>query len=109
LGLLGFDKFALISIEQYPPSLTIFLFEAVFMNIAATIPTGAMAERWKFSAFMLYGFFMSMALYPLYGNWVWSEGWLSQLGVNFGLGHGLVDRRTQSAVGDGLHRSDGSA
>jgi Amt family ammonium transporter len=72
--------------------------EAVFMNIAATIPTGAMAERWKFSAFMLYGFFISMVLYPLYGNWVWGEGWLSQLGVNFGLGHGLVDFAGSSVV-----------
>ncbi|HVN63250.1 MAG TPA: ammonium transporter, partial [Candidatus Binataceae bacterium] len=53
--------------------------------------TGAMAERWKFKAFFVYGLFMSMFLYPLYGNWVWGGGWLSQLGVNFGLGHGHVD------------------
>ena len=68
-----------------------FLFAVVFMDTAATIPTGAMAERWKFSAFFIYGFFMSMFLYPLYGNWVWGGGWLSQLGVNLGLGHGHVD------------------
>ena len=57
-----------------------FLFAMVFMDTAATIPTGAMAERWKFSAFVVYGLFMSMFLYPLYGNWVWGGGWLSQLG-----------------------------
>ncbi|HEY6395591.1 MAG TPA: ammonium transporter, partial [Candidatus Binataceae bacterium] len=74
-----------------PASLAMFLFALVFMDTAATIPTGAMAERWKFSAFVFYGFFMSMFLYPLYGNWVWGGGWLSQLGVNFGLGHGHVD------------------
>ena len=34
---------------------------------------------------------MSMILYPLFGNWAWGGGWLSQLGVNFGLGHGYVD------------------
>jgi len=68
-----------------------FLFAVVFMDTAATIPTGAMAERWKFSAFFVYGLFISMFLYPLFGNWVWGGGWLSQLGVNLGLGHGHVD------------------
>ena len=75
-----------------------FLFAAVFMDTAATIPTGAMAERWKFSAFFIYGLFMSMFLYPLYGNWVWGGGWLAQLGVNFGLGHGHVDFAGSSVV-----------
>ncbi len=70
---------------------TIFLFQMVFMDTAATIPTGAMAERWKLSAFIVFGFFMSMILYPMFGNWAWGGGWLSQLGVNFGIGHGYVD------------------
>ncbi len=70
---------------------TIFLFQMVFMDTAATIPTGAMAERWKLSAFAIYGFFMAIILYPLFGNWAWGGGWLSQLGANFGLGHGYVD------------------
>jgi len=62
-----------------------------FMDTTATIPTGALAERWKFSAFIIYGFFVSILLYPIYGNWVWGGGWLSALGRNFGLGHGVVD------------------
>jgi Amt family ammonium transporter len=70
---------------------TIFLFQMVFMDTAATIPTGAMAERWKLKAFIVFGFFMSMLLYPVFGNWAWGGGWLSQLGVNFGLGHGYAD------------------
>lgn len=90
-GLLGWGKFALVSVSHDPPSLAMFLFAVVFMDTAATIPTGAMAERWKFSAFFVYGLFMSMFLYPLYGNWVWGGGWLSQMGVNWGLGHGQVD------------------
>jgi Amt family ammonium transporter len=69
----------------------IFLFQMVFMDTAATIPTGAMAERWKLSSFFVFGFFMSIILYPLFGNWAWGGGWLSQLGVNFGLGHGYAD------------------
>ncbi len=69
----------------------LFLFQMVFMDTTATIPTGAMAERWKFKSFVIFGFFISMFVYPIYGNWVWGGGWLSQLGVNFGLGHGHVD------------------
>ncbi len=77
---------------------TLFLFQMVFMDTTATIPTGAMAERWKYSAFMIYGFFISMIVYPLFGNWVWGGGWLSQLGKNFGLGHGHVDFAGSSVV-----------
>jgi ammonium transporter, Amt family len=97
-GLIGFAKFALVSVSHEPSSLAMFLFAVVFMDTAATIPTGAMAERWKFSAFVVYGLFMSMFLYPLFGNWVWGGGWLSQLGVNLGLGHGDVDFAGSSVV-----------
>jgi len=97
-GILGFSKFALASVSHDPASLAMFLFAVVFMDTAATIPTGAMAERWKFSAFFLYGCFIAMFLYPLYGNWVWGGGWLSQLGVNLGLGHGQVDFAGSSVV-----------
>jgi Amt family ammonium transporter len=76
----------------------LFLFQMVFMDTTATIPTGAMAERWKFKSFIIFGFFISMFVYPIYGNWVWGTGWLSQLGVNFGLGHGHVDFAGSSVV-----------
>jgi Amt family ammonium transporter len=97
-GLFGCAKFALVSVSHDPGSLAMFLFAVVFMDTAATIPTGALAERWKFSAFLVYGLFMSMFLYPLFGNWVWGGGWLSQLGVNLGLGHGDVDFAGSSVV-----------
>ena len=61
------------------------------MDTAATIPTGAMAERVKFLAVVISTLFISMVLYPIFGNWVWGGGWLSQLGAKFGLGHGVVD------------------
>jgi len=77
---------------------TLFLFQLVFMDTTATIPTGAMAERWKFKSFVVYGFFISMFVYPLFGNWVWGGGWLSQLGTMFGLGHGHVDFAGSSVV-----------
>jgi Amt family ammonium transporter len=77
---------------------TLFLFQMVFMDTAVTIPTGAMAERWKWSAFVPYAFFMSMVVYPIFGCWVWGGGWLSDLGANFGLGHGHVDFAGSSVV-----------
>ena len=98
LGLLGASKFALLDVAQDPAQLVMFLFATQFMDTAATVPTGALAERWKLSAFVIYGFFMSMVLYPVYGNWVWGGGWLSQLGSVFGLGHGHVDFAGSSVV-----------
>ncbi|HTI58352.1 ammonium transporter [Mucilaginibacter sp.] len=77
---------------------TLFLFQMVFMDTTATIPTGSMAERWSFKSFLIFGFFISMFVYPLFGNWVWGGGWLSQLGANFGLGHGHVDFAGSSVV-----------
>lgn len=76
----------------------LFLFQMVFMDTTATIPTGAMAERWKFKSFVVYGFFISMFVYPIFGNWVWGAGWLSQLGTMFHLGHGHVDFAGSSVV-----------
>jgi Amt family ammonium transporter len=97
-GLLGGTKFALVSVAHDPPNLAMFLFSAVFMDTAATIPTGALAERWKFSAFVVYALFMSMFLYPLFANWTWGGGWLAWLGQDFGLGHGHVDFAGSSVV-----------
>src|ERR1041384_2692460 len=77
---------------------TLFLFQMVFMDTTATIPTGAMAERWRFSAFMVYGFFISMIGYPSYGHMVWGGGGLAMLGQSAGLGHGAVDFAGSSVV-----------
>ena len=90
-GIIGYKGFFLTGGAYDVSVFTLFLFQMVFMDTAATIPTGAMAERWKFLAFCVYGLFISMLIYPIYGNWVWGGGWLSQLGSNFGLGHGAVD------------------
>lgn len=76
----------------------LFLFQMVFMDTTATIPTGAMAERWNFKNFIIYGLWVGALCYPIYGNWVWGGGWLAQLGVNFGLGHGHVDFAGSSVV-----------
>ena len=90
-GIIGYKGFFLSGGTYDVSIFTLFLFQMVFMDTTATIPTGAMAERWKFLAFIFYGFFISMLIYPIFGNWVWGGGWLSQLGTNFGIGHGAVD------------------
>ncbi len=97
-GLLGHKGFMLGSDVYDVAIYALFLFQMVFMDTTATIPTGALAERWKYSAFMLYGAFLGTVMYPVFGNWVWGGGWLSQLGVNFGLGHGHVDFAGSSVV-----------
>jgi Amt family ammonium transporter len=97
-GLFGTKGFFLAGSTYDVAVFALFLFQMVFMDTAATIPTGAMAERWKFSAFVVFGFFISMFTYPLFANWVWGGGWLSMLGKNFGLGHGYVDFAGSSVV-----------
>jgi Amt family ammonium transporter len=97
-GLIGMKGFFLSGDAYDVGVFAMFLFQMVFMDTAATIPTGAMAERWKFSAFVIFGFFMSMFIYPIFANWVWGGGWLAALGSNFGLGHGHVDFAGSSVV-----------
>jgi ammonium transporter, Amt family len=98
-GLFGMKGFMLHPLPTFTAGVAAtFLFQMVFMDTTATIPTGACAERWKFSSFVLFSFVISMLIYPIYANWVWGGGWLSQLGANFGLGHGHVDFAGSSVV-----------
>lgn len=89
-GILGYRGFMLGG--TYDAGIyALFFFQMVFMDTTVTIPTGAMAERVKYSAVVITSFFISMFLYPVFANWVWGCGWLSALGANFGLGHGVMD------------------
>jgi len=98
LGLFGAKGFFLTGDSYDVAVFALFLFQMVFMDTTATIPTGAMAERWKYSSFVVYGLFVGSIIYPLFGNWVWGGGWLATLGSNFGLGHGHVDFAGSSVV-----------
>ncbi len=89
-GLFGYKGFFLSGTTYDVGVAVLFLFEMVFMDTTATIPTGAMAERWRWLSFICYGFFVSIIIYPVFGNWVWGGGWLSQLGSK-GLGAGYLD------------------
>lgn len=97
-GLFGYKGFFLSGMSYDAVIFTLFLFQMVFMDTTATIPTGSMAERWTFKSFVFFAFFISMFVYPLYANWVWGGGWLSQLGKNFSLGHGALDFAGSSVV-----------
>jgi Amt family ammonium transporter len=97
-GLFGTRGFFLTPAVYTSPIAALFLFQMVFMDTAATIPTGAMAERWRFTSFVMFSFVVSAITYPIFANWVWGGGWLSQLGHNFGLGHGHVDFAGSSVV-----------
>ena len=91
VGLLGGSGFMLMGVGANVVVLSFFLFQMVFMDTAATIPTGSMAERLKFSGFVLMSLWISMFIYPLVGGWVWGGGWLQNLGRFAGLGNGAVD------------------
>src|SRR6059036_3708328 len=97
-GLFGLTGFFLTGVAYAAPVFTYFLFQMVFMDTAATIPTGAMAERWKFSAFAVFSVFIGAVIYPIYANWTWGGGWLAMLGKNLGLGHGHVNFAGSSVV-----------
>ena len=91
-GIMGFKGFMLSGTGIYDPGIyALFFFQMVFMDTTVTIPTGAIAERIKYSTMIVIALFISMFLYPFFGNWVWGGGWLATLGKNFGLGHGVVD------------------
>lgn len=89
-GIIGYKGFFFTDGAYDAGIAVVFLFQMVFMATAATIPTGAMTERLKWSAFCVYGLFISIVVYPVFGNWAWGGGWLAQLG-SIGLGVGYVD------------------
>ena len=68
-----------------------FLYMVAFMDTTATIPTGAMAERWKWNAFVGWGLFCGALYYPLFAAWTWGGGWLAKTWDTMHLGAGYVD------------------
>ncbi len=80
LGLFGTDHF-MLSGEMKDYDYAFFIFQAVFAGTAATIISGAVAERMKFGGYIIVSFLVSALIYPISGHWVWGDGgWLSQMG-----------------------------
>lgn len=90
-GFMGLSGFMLGGLTANFGVLAFFLFQMVFMDTAATIPTGSMAERLGFKGFVLMSLFIAMFMYPIVGMWVWGGGWLANLGRTMGWGNGAVD------------------
>ena len=90
-GFLGGKGFFLSGPGYDAGSLCLTLFQVVFMETAGYIIVGAICERINFWGFVLCEIFMGAILYPISGCWAWGGGWLSQLGLSMGLGHGYVD------------------
>lgn len=89
-GFIGFSNFALSGAEPTTEWMKLeggeyaiwadWFFQAVFCGTAATIVSGGMAERTKFSAYLIATFFLSALIYPIVGHWKWGGGWLDALG-----------------------------
>ena len=74
-----------------PAAIGFFLYMVAFMDTVATIPTGSMAERWKWSSFVVWGFFCGAIYYPVIAAWTWGGGWLAKTWSSMSLGAGYVD------------------
>lgn len=85
-GLIGFSGlFSTAGFEHLElgiPKYAFLIFQTVFCATAATIVSGAMAERTKFKSYLIYSFFISAIIYPVVGHWAWGGGWLSSLGFH---------------------------
>lgn len=81
--IIGTDGFFMSAASPNPsgvPLWAFWLFQAAFCGAAATIVAGAMAERMKFGAYLVYTALISALVYPIIGHWVWGGGWLAKLG-----------------------------
>jgi len=93
-GFMGTDQFFLGDVREAGsiPPMASWLFQVVFAGTAATIVSGAMAERTKFNAYLVYSFFISLVIYPIVVHWVWSgSGWLNTYSGNTTDSWGFTD------------------
>lgn len=72
------------------PLLAFVFFQPVFCSTSVTIVSGAVAERMKFSTYLIFSAIMTAIIYPISGHWVWGGGWLSQLGFHDFAGSSVV-------------------
>ena len=82
VGITGFIDPTSLNLSQFEAlSPTVFIFfQTVFCATAATIVSGAMAERTKFSSYLIYTLVISLVIYPISGHWIWGGGFLSKIG-----------------------------
>lgn len=80
IGASGFLMYGVPAEVSGLPVLAYWLFQVVFCGAAATIVAGAMAERTKFHAYLIYSLLISALIYPIVGHWIWGGGWLAARG-----------------------------
>ena len=78
----GWEGFGFIGSDSNVPAECTFIFQTVFCATAATIVSGAMAERTKFSMYVIFSVITSAVIYPIEGHWSWGGGWLSEMGFH---------------------------
>lgn len=80
-GFIGLGGWFLLGAESngHLPLYAYWFFHVVFCGAAATIVAGGVAERMRFSAYLMYSFLISATVYPVVGHWVWGGGWLAKL------------------------------
>lgn len=78
----GWEGFTFIGTDSNVPAECTFIFQTVFCATTATIVSGAMAERTKFSMYVVFSILISALIYPLEGHWSWGGGWLSEMGFH---------------------------
>ncbi len=82
-GLVGTGNlFANFDLGLNIPTSAFLIFQTVFCATAATIVSGAMAERTKFKSYLIYSFVISAFIYPIVGHWIWGGGWLAKMGFH---------------------------
>lgn len=119
---IGYSGFLLLGDSYDVHTSVLWMFQIMFAATACTIVTGAVAERFKFHAHIIYSMFLCGVMYPVFGHWMWGKGWLEMLpfgvgardfagsGVVHGMG-GLVAFIAAWLIGPryGKYNPDGSA
>ncbi len=85
-----FDLFGMAGWSGSIPNEAFLVFQTMFCATAATIVSGSVAERTKFSAYLCYSVLIFAVIYPISGHWAWGGGWLSELGFNDFAGSAVV-------------------
>ena len=86
-----------LALDGTPASLAALL-QIFSVGLAALIPLGSGADRWRLRAICASTMVLAGCTYPVFAHWIWGGGWLAQLGANYGLGHGFVDPGGASSI-----------
>ena len=86
-----------VEMNGSPASLVVWM-QILSVALAALIPMGGAAERWRLGAMCASTALLAGITYPLFAHWVWGGGWLAQLGINYQLGRGFIDAGGSGAI-----------